>query len=99
MLYSLYSNTLLGGKRMEADYKKFRKVPPYMTKAGIKIGLLYQEPFEARIDKDAYRLQEALLARKYKAVKRFQITPDMLIVIVSVITLIGFIVGGFYGLI
>ena len=84
---------------MKMDDQKYRKTPPYMTKAGIKIGLLYQEPFEARIDKDAYRLQEALLARKHKAVKRFQITPDMLIVIVSVITLIGFIVGGFYGLI
>ena len=82
---------------MEADYKKFRKVPPYMTKTGIKIGLLYQEPFEARIDKDAYKLQRALLAQKYKSVNRFQLTSDMLVVIVCVIILIGFIIGGFYG--
>jgi len=97
MLYLLYSNTLLGGKRMEADYKKFRKVPPYMTKTGVKIGLLYQEPFEARIDKDAYKLQEALLTQKHKPVNRSQLTPDMLVVVVCVVILIGFVIGGFYG--
>jgi len=82
---------------MKTDDQKYRKTPPYMTKAGIKIGLLYQEPFEARIDKDAYKLQRALLAQKYKPVNRFQLTPDMLVVIVCVIILIGFIIGGFYG--
>ena len=35
-----------------------------MTKTGVQIGLLYQEPFEARIDRDAYRLQEVLLTKK-----------------------------------
>jgi hypothetical protein len=82
---------------MKTDDQKYRKTPPYMTKAGIKIGLLYQEPFEARIDKDAYKLQRALLAQKHKPVNRFQLTPDMLVVIVCVIILIGFIIGGFYG--
>ena len=82
---------------MKTDEKRYRKVPPYMTKAGIKIGLLYQEPFEARIDKDAYKLQRALLARKYKHVNRFQLTSDTLVVIVCVVILIGFIIGGFYG--
>lgn len=82
---------------MEADYKKFRKVPPYMTKTGVKIGLLYQEPFEARIDKDAYKLQEALLTQKHKPVNRSQLTPDMLVVVVCVVILIGFVIGGFYG--
>jgi hypothetical protein len=64
MIYSLYSNTLLGGKRMEADYKKFRKVPPYMTKAGVKIGLLYQEPFETRASKDADAFQQSCFRKK-----------------------------------
>jgi len=64
VLYLFYSNTFLGGKRMEAKKKHYRKVPPYMTKSGVQIGLLYQEPFEARMDRDAYRLQDALLQKK-----------------------------------
>lgn len=71
----------------------YRKIPPYMTKAGVQIGLLYQEPFETRIDKDAYRLQEALLRKKLYRPRKFVLTPDSLIVIVSVITLIGILIG------
>ena len=83
---------------METNYKKFRKVPPYMTKTGIQIGLLYQEPFEVRMDKDAYKLQRALLSQRYKSVNRMYMTVDALIVVLSVMALIGIIIGGIYGL-
>ena len=46
---------------MEANKKHYRKVPPYMTKTGIQIGLLYQEPFETRASKDADRSEEHTL--------------------------------------
>lgn len=81
---------------MKANY---RKVPPYMTKAGVQIGLLHQEPFETRIDKDAYKLQKRLLAQRYKPVKKFFISIDEWIIIVCVITLIGMVLGGIYGFI
>jgi hypothetical protein len=70
-----------------------------MTKAGIQIGLLYQEPFEARIDKDAYKLQKNLLLRRFGRAKKFYLTIDSLIVIVSVISLIVIFIGALYGLI
>jgi hypothetical protein len=84
---------------METNYKKFRKVPPYMTKTGVKIGLIYQEPFEARIDKDAYKLQRSLLSKRFNRVKKFYLTIDSLIVILSVVSLVGIVIGVIYGLI
>lgn len=84
---------------MKENYKFYRKVPPYMTKTGVQIGLLYQEPFEKRMDQDGFALQKALLAHKYKDVNRPYITIDVTIVAVCVVTLIALIVGGFYGLI
>jgi hypothetical protein len=77
---------------MKADYKKYRKVPPYMTKTGIQIGLLYQEPFETRIDKDAYRIQEALLFKKAKTYKQPIHYGDLAVGVVSVIGIIAIIV-------
>lgn len=84
---------------MEANYKKYRKVPPYMTKTGLQIGLLHQEPFEARMDHDAYRLQEALLAQKYKPVKKEVLFIDGVIGFLSVILLISIVLGVIYGFI
>jgi len=84
---------------METNYKKLRKVPPYMTKTGVKIGLIYQEPFEARIDKDAYKLQRSLLSKRFNRVKKFYLTIDSLIVILSVVSLVGIAIGVIYGLI
>ena len=83
---------------MEADYKKFRKVPPYMTKTGVKIGLLYQEPFEIRASKDADALQRVVLEKKLYKKKSF-ITVDFLIVAISVAGLLAIILGVIYGLI
>ena len=97
MIYSLYSNTLLGGKRMEANDKKYRKTPPYMTKAGVQIGLLYQEPFETRASKDADAFQRVVLEKKLYKQKSF-ITVDFLIVAISVVGLIVIVFGGIYGL-
>jgi len=82
---------------MKTNYNKYRKTPPYMTKTGVQIGLLYQEPFETRIDKDAYKLQRALLSQRYKSVNRMYMTVDSLIVLMSVIALIGIVIGGIYG--
>jgi hypothetical protein len=84
---------------METNYKKFRKVPPYMTKTGVQIGLLYQEPFEARIDEDGFALQRALLRQKHKDVNKPYVIIDSVIVAVCVVTLIVLIMGGFYGFI
>jgi hypothetical protein len=98
MVIFFHSNTLLGGKRMEADYKKFKKVPPYMTKAGVQIGLLYQEPFETRASKDADAFQRVVLEKKLYKQKSF-ITVDFLIVAISVIGLLAIILGVIYGLI
>jgi hypothetical protein len=83
---------------MEADYKKFRKVPPYMTKAGVQIGLLYQEPFETRTSKDADAFQRVVLEKKLYKQKSF-ITVDFLIVAISVVGLLAIILGVIYGLI
>lgn len=81
----------------KANYKKYRKVPPYMTKKGIQIGLLHTEPFETRIDKDAYRLQEALLSKRLDN-KSNDKKPihygDLAVGVVSLIALIVLIVMG-----
>ena len=68
-----------------------------MTKTGIQIGLLYQEPFETRASKDADALQQVLLEKRlYKP--RKPITVDFLIVAISVIGLFVILFGGLYGL-
>jgi hypothetical protein len=68
-----------------------------MTKTGIKIGLLYQEPFETRASKDADALQQALLEKRlYKP--RNHITIDWMIVAISVLGLAAILIGGLYGL-
>jgi hypothetical protein len=72
----------------------YRKVPPYMTKAGIQIGLLHQEPFESRIDEDAQRLQKALLNKKIYKYRKPIHYGDLFIMIVSTIAIIAFIVLG-----
>ena len=75
----------------------YRKVPPYMTKTGIQIGLLYQEPFETRASKDADALQQVILEKRlYKPGKT--ITIDLMIVVISVAGLAAIIIGGLYGL-
>jgi hypothetical protein len=96
MILLPYSNTLLGGKRMEANDKKYRKTPPYMTKTGVQIGLLYQEPFETRASKDADVLQQVVLNKRLYKPKSF-ITIDWLIVAISVVGLLAIAIGGFYG--
>jgi len=82
---------------MKTNYKKYRKTPPYMTKAGIQIGLLYQEPFEARMGRDEYAWQETFLAQRYKPVNTETLFIDKVIVAICVIALVGIILGGFYG--
>ena len=79
--------------------KNYRSVPPYMTKTGIQIGLLYQEPFEARMGRDEYAWQETFLAQRYKPVKTNTLFVDSVIVATCVVLLIGIVIGGFYGLI
>lgn len=82
---------------MEANKKQYRKTPPYMTKTGVKIGLLYQEPFETRASKDADALQQALLEKRlYKP--KSHITVDWLIVAISLVGLFVIIFGGLYGI-
>ena len=82
---------------METNEKRYRKVPPYMTKAGVQIGLLYQEPFETRASKDADAFQRVVLEKKLYKQKSF-ITVDFLIVAISVLGLIVIVFGGIYGL-
>ena len=82
---------------MEANKKNYRKVPPYMTKTGIQIGLLYQEPFETRASKDADALQEVLLTKRLYKPKQ-HITVDWVIVAISVVGLALIIIGGVYGI-
>lgn len=81
---------------MEANDKKYRKTPPYMTKTGVQIGLLYQEPFETRASKDADVLQQVVLNKRLYKQKSF-ITIDWLIVAISVVSLLAIAIGGFYG--
>ena len=81
---------------MEANDKKYRKTPPYMTKTGVQIGLLYQEPFETRASKDADVLQQVVLNKRLYKQKSF-ITVDWLIVAISVVGLLAIAIGGFYG--
>lgn len=73
-----------------------RKVPPYMTKTGVQIGLLHQEPFETRASKDADTLQQVLLEKRLYKPKQ-HITVDWLIVAISVVGLLAIIIGGIYG--
>lgn len=81
---------------MKTNEKKYRKTPPYMTKTGIQIGLLYQEPFETRASKDADALQQALLEKRlYKPKER--ITVDWVIVAISIVGLALIVIGGLYG--
>lgn len=75
----------------------YRKTPPYMTKTGIQIGLLYQEPFETRASKDADALQQVVLEKRLYKLKK-HITVDWLIVAISVVGLASIILGGIYGL-
>lgn len=82
---------------MKTDYKRFRKVPPYMTKAGIQIGLLYQEPFEARMGEDEYAWQETFLAQRYKPVKGEIYFIDKIICVLSVVGIVLILLGGIYG--
>jgi hypothetical protein len=82
---------------MKTNEKRYRKTPPYMTKTGIQIGLLYQEPFETRASKDADALQQALLEKRLYKQKSF-ITIDWVIVAISVVGLLAIIFGGLYGL-
>lgn len=82
---------------MEANKKHYRKTPPYMTKTGVKIGLLYQEPFETRASKDADAFQRAVLEERLYKPKN-HITIDWMIVAISVIGLFVIIFGGLYGL-
>jgi hypothetical protein len=96
MVIFFHSNTFLGGKRMEANEKKYRKTPPYMTKTGVQIGLLYQEPFETRASKDADVFQQVVLNKRLYKPKSF-ITIDWLIVAISVVGLLTIAIGGFYG--
>jgi hypothetical protein len=97
MVIFFHSNTFLGGKRMEVNDKKYRKTPPYMTKTGVQIGLLYQEPFETRASKDADAFQRVVLEKKLYKQKSF-ITVDFLIVAISVVGLIVIVFRGMYGL-
>ena len=76
---------------MEANKKHYRKVPPYMTKTGIQIGLLYQEPFETRSSKDADAFQLAMLEKRLYKPKN-HINVDWVIVFISVVALFLIIV-------
>lgn len=81
---------------MKTNDKKYRKTPPYMTKTGIQIGLLYQEPFETRASKDADAFQQVMLEKRlYKP--KSHITVDWLIVAISVVGLLAIVFGGIYG--
>ena len=82
---------------MKTNEKRYRSVPPYMTKAGIQIGLLYQEPFEARMGKDEYAWQETFLAQRYKPVKGEIYFIDKIICALSVVGIVIILLGGIYG--
>lgn len=84
---------------MEANKKHYRKVPPYMTKTGLQIGLLHQEPFEARMGRDEYAWQETFLAQRYKPVKKEVLFIDYVIGYLCVILLFGIVLGVIYGFI
>lgn len=77
--------------------QNYRKTPPYMTKTGVQIGLLHQEPFEVRASKDADALQEALLNKKLYKPKTY-INADLIIVVISVAGIFVILFGGLYGL-
>jgi hypothetical protein len=46
--------------------KFVKKEVPYTTKAGVKIGLLYNKPSEYRPDEDALAFQASLLHSSHK---------------------------------
>lgn len=71
----------------------YRKTPPYMTKTGVQIGLLHQEPFESRMDEDAYRLQRALLNKRYLKQDDGTLLIDKVIFILCVALLVGMVIG------
>jgi hypothetical protein len=77
--------------------KHYRKEPPYMTKTGVQIGLLYQEPFEARMGRDEYAWQKTFIAQNIKPVKTETLFIDKVIVAICVLALIAIILGGIYG--
>jgi purine-cytosine permease-like protein len=77
--------------------KNYRSVPPYMTKTGIQIGLIYQEPFEARMGRDEYAWQETFLAQNIKPVKTETLFIDKVIVATCVLALIAIILGSLLG--
>ena len=64
-----------------------------MTKTGVQIGLLYQEPFEARMEKDEYAWQETFLAQKYKPVKDETLFIDKVIGRLCAVLLLAIIIG------
>lgn len=76
--------------------KQYRRVPPYMTKTGLQIGLLYQEPFEARMGRDEYAWQETFLAQRYKPVKDKSLFIDTVIGVLCVTLLAAIVVGVYY---
>lgn len=64
-------------------------MPPYTTKAGIRIGIAYQRYQRPAMDGDAYRLQRALLAddkalREARAERR--LTAAMAVMLAAVVT-------------
>lgn len=77
---------------MKEDYKKYRQVPPYMTKTGVQIGLLHQEPFEVVVEEDAFNLQSAFLQKHNTTFKRQIHQGDLAVGVVSVIIFIAIIV-------
>lgn len=74
---------------MKEDYKKYVRVPPYSTKTGVKIGLLYRAPFCAHMDGDAHALQKALLKKKAKEPIHY---GDWAVGITSVILLVVIVI-------
>jgi hypothetical protein len=68
-----------------------------MTKTGVQIGLLYQEPFETRASKDADVFQQVVLSKRLYKHKKL-ITIDWMIVAISVVGLLVIIFGGLYGI-
>jgi hypothetical protein len=82
---------------MKTNEKRYRKVPPYMTKTGIQIGLLHQDPFEVRMGRDEYAWQQTFLAQRYKPVNTETLFIDKVIVAICIIALVGIILGCMYG--
>lgn len=74
---------------MKENHKHYRKTPPYMTKTGVQIGLLYQEPFEVVVDDDAFNVQGAYL-RRFGTKRKQEFHPgDFAVCVVSAIIFIA----------